>query len=83
MEFCENCGRPEALAETESVHRTSEGLVRYRRCECGRRWVQLATLVAEPDLRIGSFGGPQDNEYLYAHARRRAARRRGSDPSDK
>jgi hypothetical protein len=49
MEFCDGCGHPARLAANESTHHTSEGLVRYRRCSCGRRWVQLFAFAgAEP-----------------------------------
>ncbi|MFC0534008.1 hypothetical protein [Phytohabitans kaempferiae] len=41
MEFCDGCGRPALLAVVESAHHTSQGLVRYRRCDCGHRWVQV------------------------------------------
>ena len=40
-----NCGRSAKTAAVESSHVTSEGLVRYRRCVCGRRWVELAEHV--------------------------------------
>ncbi|WP_432993237.1 hypothetical protein [Dactylosporangium sp. CA-233914] len=45
METCSACGRPAAGAAVESSHVTSEGIVRYRRCPCGRRWLELAALV--------------------------------------
>ncbi|WP_345540666.1 hypothetical protein [Phytohabitans rumicis] len=48
MEFCDSCGHPTALAETESAHHTSQGLVRYRRCACGHRWVELAPFLPRP-----------------------------------
>lgn len=54
MEFCAGCGRPAALAAVESAHHTSQGLVRYRRCGCGHRWVQVfgyANAVAGPAAR--------------------------------
>lgn len=40
MRFCDGCGHPAPMAAVESAHHTSEGLVRYRRCGCGRRWVE-------------------------------------------
>lgn len=45
MEHCEACGRLKWGAETESAHYTSEGVVRYRRCACGRRWVEVTALT--------------------------------------
>ncbi|WP_017591726.1 hypothetical protein [Nocardiopsis potens] len=39
---CGACGRPEGAAEVESSHYTTEGIVRYLRCPCGRRRVELA-----------------------------------------
>ena len=45
MGNCNGCGRSATTAATESSHSTSEGLVRYRRCVCGRRWVELAAHV--------------------------------------
>ncbi|UWP78875.1 hypothetical protein [Dactylosporangium fulvum] len=45
MMNCTACGRPAAIAEVESSHTTSEGVVRYRRCACGGRWMELAQLV--------------------------------------
>ena len=41
-EHCEHCGREDFEAKVESVHHTSEGVVRYRRCPCGSRWVDTA-----------------------------------------
>ncbi|RCV48173.1 hypothetical protein [Marinitenerispora sediminis] len=41
-EQCASCGRFAAVAGVESSHVTSEGLVRYLRCPCGRRWVDVA-----------------------------------------
>ncbi|MEV6926277.1 hypothetical protein AB0M46_17520 [Dactylosporangium sp. NPDC051485] len=56
MENCTACGRAAAGAAVESVHPTSEGLVRYRRCACGGRWVEVATLV----LDRRSVAAPRD-----------------------
>ncbi|MFV2173505.1 hypothetical protein ACFHW2_25085 [Actinomadura sp. LOL_016] len=35
----------------ESAHYTSSGLVRYRRCVCGNRWVEVAEFA--PDEPAG------------------------------
>ncbi|MEY9213190.1 hypothetical protein NI17_001995 [Thermobifida halotolerans] len=43
---CAACGREAADAEVESSHYTSEGIVRYRRCPCGRRWVDVTRFDA-------------------------------------
>ncbi|MEU7987314.1 hypothetical protein AB0B56_20840 [Streptosporangium canum] len=40
---CPSCGRP--ASTPASIHRTSEGSVRYARCECGRWLVTLAGQV--------------------------------------
>ncbi|GAA3455961.1 hypothetical protein [Dactylosporangium matsuzakiense] len=45
MGHCSTCGRAATRAATESTHLTSEGIVRYRRCSCGTRWVELAEFV--------------------------------------
>jgi hypothetical protein len=45
MNACTACGRRSATARVESTHRTSEGVVRYLRCACGKRWVEQARLV--------------------------------------
>lgn len=41
MTTCAKCGRGTATAAVESSHPTSEGTVRYRRCACGSRWMEL------------------------------------------
>ncbi|WP_285757076.1 hypothetical protein [Nocardiopsis ansamitocini] len=41
-ESCSACGRAAVAARVESSHYTSEGIVRYRCCPCGRRWVDMA-----------------------------------------
>ncbi|GAB3205294.1 hypothetical protein ACQEU5_01990 [Marinactinospora thermotolerans] len=41
-ERCAACGRESVDARVESAHYTSEGIVRYRQCACGRRWVDVA-----------------------------------------
>lgn len=48
--LCPACGFTLAANSTTSVHRSSEGLVRYLRCLCGLRIVSLAGKV------IGSAG---------------------------
>ncbi|MFI5912322.1 hypothetical protein [Dactylosporangium sp. NPDC051541] len=55
MEHCSACGRAATRAAIESAHSTSEGIVRYRRCACGNRWIELAAfIVAErTELRGG------------------------------
>jgi hypothetical protein len=45
MERCTACEQPTSVAVVESAHPTSEGIIRYRRCPCGARWIELATLV--------------------------------------
>ncbi|MFC7330614.1 hypothetical protein [Marinactinospora rubrisoli] len=44
-EQCTSCHRSVAIAGVESSHVTSEGLVRYLRCPCGRRWVDVARFL--------------------------------------
>ncbi|MFC4562537.1 hypothetical protein ACFO4E_11795 [Nocardiopsis mangrovi] len=39
---CVSCGGPGAAAQVESSHYTSEGIVRYLRCPCGERRVEVA-----------------------------------------
>ncbi len=39
---CKDCGERDAAAEVESSHYTSEGIVRYVRCRCGARSVDVA-----------------------------------------
>jgi hypothetical protein len=38
---CTSCGWPLAEASMVSAHRTSEGVVRYQRCVCGRITIRL------------------------------------------
>jgi len=38
---CAECGWPLAETELVSTHRTSEGVISYRRCMCGRITIQL------------------------------------------
>ncbi|MFB9183768.1 hypothetical protein ACFFX1_37025 [Dactylosporangium sucinum] len=45
MTTCATCGRGTATAAVESSHPTSEGTVRYRRCACGTRWMELTHAV--------------------------------------
>jgi len=45
MRACSSCERPTATARVESSHATSEGVVRYLRCRCGHRWIEIAHLV--------------------------------------
>ena len=49
MSVCGSCERPTATAWVESSHATSEGVVRYVRCGCGHRWVEIARLVLVAD----------------------------------
>ncbi|WP_019630183.1 hypothetical protein [Actinomadura atramentaria] len=41
IETCPSCPRRAAASDVESAHLTSEGVVRYRRCVCGARWIDL------------------------------------------
>ncbi|NYE48914.1 hypothetical protein HDA32_004034 [Spinactinospora alkalitolerans] len=55
---CGACGREAVEAEVESSHYTSEGIVRYRRCGCGRRWVDLARFSAVTGTGDLPWSGP-------------------------
>jgi DNA-directed RNA polymerase subunit RPC12/RpoP len=44
-DHCSQCGRPSLDAGIESAHYTSEGVVRYRHCPCGHRWIELLRLT--------------------------------------
>jgi hypothetical protein len=51
---CPSCGWPTTEAEVLSRHRTSEGIVHYLRCVCGR----LTVRVLDPALAAdGAFIG--------------------------
>ncbi|QFG22660.1 hypothetical protein F7P10_17585 [Actinomadura sp. WMMB 499] len=43
---CEACHRIGG-SRVESAHYTSGGLVRYRRCVCGNRWVEVAEFAPD------------------------------------
>lgn len=61
MEFCAGCGHPVPMAAIESAHHTSEGLVRYRRCDCGRRWVETLAFAGPgpwPARAVSRGGAP-------------------------
>lgn len=45
-ELCDNCGMAVLDSVIESAHYTSDGVVRYRRCPCGHRWVELVPFAA-------------------------------------
>jgi hypothetical protein len=70
---CTTCGWPLAETSVVSAHRTSEGLVCYRRCVCGRITIRLRPPSRAAATGAAATSAPVLAEVLAASGGQRLA----------